>query len=136
MDSCNLLCQAVAGMNWWWFAAATVVCVACGAIWYSILFPKAWVRVFKVEMGKVTTLGMVRTFGLQIAATLVYGFALWVLTSLSAWIALIALVGFCAWEKGNLNFEFSRIKDFFMASLIRVGYTFIAGVIFILFALI
>jgi hypothetical protein len=136
MDSCNLLCSAVAGINWWWFAAATVAAFGGGALWYSLLFAKAWIRVFKVEMGEVTTGGFLRTMSLQLAATAAFGFALFVLANLSVWIALIALAGFCAWEKGNLNFEFSRMRDFVMAVVIRVGYTFIAGIIFILFALI
>lgn len=133
---CNVFCQAVAGVNWWWFAAAVVVCFALGALWYSVLFQRTWVRVFRVEMGEVTPGGMVRTFATQIAASVVYGFAIFVLTGISAWVSLLAIVGFCAWEKGNLGFEFSRWNDFFMACLIRAGYTFLAGVIFLLFALI
>lgn len=135
METCDLLSQAVGGINWWRFAAATVVCIACGAMWYSVLFPRTWARVFKIDTEGVTSASMMRSFGLQILATVVYGFALWVLAALSAWIAIIALAGFCAWEKGNLSFDFSRTKDFFTAALIRVGYTFLAGMIFIIFAL-
>lgn len=135
METCDLLSQAVGGINWWRFTAATVVCIACGAMWYSVLFPRTWARVFKIDTEGVTSASMMRSFGLQILATVVYGFALWVLAALSVWIAIIALAGFCAWEKGNLSFDFSRTKDFFTAALIRVGYTFLAGMIFIIFAL-
>jgi hypothetical protein len=59
---------------------------------------------------------------------------LFVLAEISVWIALLSLAGFCAWENGNLNFEFSRMKDFIMAVTIRGGYTFITGAVVILFA--
>jgi hypothetical protein len=130
------LCQSVSGIDWWWFAAATVVSFIVGAVWYSLLFAKTWVKVFKVDMGVVTIGRFLRTMLLQFAANAAFGFVLFVLTDISVWIALLSLAGFCVWEKGNLNFEFGRMKDFILAVTIRVGYTFIAGVIFILFALI
>jgi hypothetical protein len=79
---------------------------------------------------------MLRTMSLQLAATLLLGLVFFVLTKLSVWMALLALVGFCGWEKGKLNFEFPRMKDFVMATVIQAGYTFVAGLVFILFALI
>ena len=136
MNSSNLLCQTLSGINWWWFAVAVIVAFGVGAVWYSVLFSKAWVRVFKVEMGEVTTGSFLRTMSLQLAVNLLFGLVFFVLTHLSVWIALLSLVGFCGWEKGSLSFEFAKIKDFILAVTIRVGYTFIAGLIFILFALI
>ena len=136
MNSCDLLFQSFTAINWLWFAVAAIVSFAVGGVWYSLLFAKAWIKVFKVEMGKVTTGSFLRTMLLQFAANLLFGLVFFVLTKLSLWIALLSLVGFCGWEKGNLNFEFSRMKDFIMAVTIRVGYTFVAGIIFILFALI
>jgi hypothetical protein len=93
-------------------------------------------RVFKVEPGEVTIGSFLRTMLLQFAATLLLGLVFFVLTKISVWIALLALVGFCGWEKGKLNFQFSRMKDFVMAATIQAGYTFVAGLVFILFALI
>ncbi|MDR0795303.1 MAG: hypothetical protein LBE79_04510 [Tannerella sp.] len=137
MNTCNTLCQAIATINWWWFAAATVVSFAVGAVWFSWLFAKAWVRVFKVELGEEVSTGlMLRTMSLQLAATLLLGLVFFVLTKLSVWLALLVLVVFCGWEKGKLNFEFPRMRDFIMAVVIQVGYTFVAGLVFILFALI
>ena len=135
MDVC-IVCKSIAAINWWWFVAATIVSFAVGAVWYSWLFTKAWIRVFKVEMGEVTTSSFVRTMSLQFAATMLFGFVFFVLTEISVGIALLSLLGFCAWETGILNFEFSKMKDFFMAVVIRVGYTFFGGIIFILFGLI
>jgi hypothetical protein len=135
MGSCCLFCQSIAGINWWWYAAAIIVSFGIGGVWYSALFKEAWIRVFKVEMGEVTTGSFLRTMSIQFAANMLLGLVFFVLTNLSVWIALLTLVGFCGWEKGNLNFEFCRMKDFMMAVVIRVGYTFIAGIVFILFAL-
>ena len=136
MNSCNLLCQSFSAINWWWFAVGAIVVFGVGALWYSVFFPKAWIKTFKVEMNKPTTGSIIRTMSLQFAATLLLGLVFFILTKLSVWIALLSLVGFCGWEKGNLNFEFAKIKDFIMAVTIKVGYTFLAGIIFILFALI
>jgi hypothetical protein len=125
----------MADINWWWYAVAIIVSFGIGAVWYSLLFAKAWVRVFKVEIGDVTTGSFLRTMSIQFAANLLLGLVFFVLTNVSVWIALLTLVGICGWEKGNLNFEFSRMKEFMMAVVIRVGYTFIAGIVFIMFAL-
>ncbi|MFT3902732.1 MAG: hypothetical protein QM727_06140 [Niabella sp.] len=135
MSSSNLLLQCISEINWWWYSVAIVVSFAVGGVWYSLLFAKTWIRVFRVEMGEVTIGSFLRTMSIQLAANLLLGVVFFILTNISIWIALLTLVGFCGWEKGNLNFEFSKMKDFIMASVIRVGYTLAAGIIFILFAL-
>jgi hypothetical protein len=136
-NTCNLLCPVIFNINWIWFAVAVIVTFGVGAVWHSLLFAKAWIRVFKVEMPeKVTTSSFIRTMSVQFIGNILYGFVFFILTGISVWLAIIALIGFCGWEKGFLNFQFAKIKDFMMASLIRVGYTFVAGLIFILFALI
>ena len=134
MDVC-IFCKAFSGINWWWYAAATILSFVVGGVWYSTLFSKAWIRVFKIEMGEVTVGSMVRAFSLQIAATLFLGLVFFVLTNISAGLAFFTLIGIVGWEKATLNFQFSNIKDFLMAVVIRAGYTFVAGIIFILFAL-
>ena len=136
MSSCDILFQYIAEINWLWYAVASVVSFAIGGIWYSLLFAKAWLRVFRIKMGTVTAVTFIRTMSLQLAATLLYGLVFFILTKISVCLAVLTLVGFCGWEKGNLNFDFSNMKDFFMAVVIRVGYTFVAGIVFILFALI
>jgi hypothetical protein len=137
MDTCNLLCQTISNINWIWFVVAVTVTFGVGAVWHSALFANAWIRVFKVEMPeKVTTSSFIRTMSVQFMGSILYGFVFFVLTELSVWVAVLALTGFFGWETGNLNFQFAKIKDFMMATLIRAGYTLVAGLIFILFALI
>ena len=128
--------QHIAPINWLWLGAATIVAFGIGAVWFSAFFAKAWVRVFKVEMGEVNAASFVRTMGLQFVATFFLGLVLFVLTNISVWVALMTLIGIVGWEKAMLNFQFSTFKDFIMAVVIRAGYTFVAGIVFILFALI
>ena len=127
--------QHIAPVNWLWLAAATAVSFSIGAVWYSVLFSKAWIKIFKVEMGEVNTASIVRTMGLQFAANLFLGLVFFVLTNISVWVAIITLMGIIGWEKAILNFQFSKFKDCLMAIVIRAGYTLLAGIVYILFAL-
>jgi len=133
---CNFFIQHIAPVNWWWLGAATIVSFGIGGVWYSALFAKTWIRVFKVEMGEVTNVSIVRTMGLQLVANLFLGLVFFVLANISVWLAIMVLIGIIGWEKAMLNFQFSDFKDFIMAVVIRSGYTFIAGIVYILFALI
>ena len=135
MDSC-LICKSITTINWWWFAAATIVSFGIGGVWYSWLFAKAWIKVFKVEMEGFTTASIVGTMFFQFVATLFFGLVFFILAKLSVGIAILTLSGFCGWQASMLKFQFGRTMDFFIAVAIRVGYTFVAGIVFILFALI
>ncbi len=138
METCSPICGAFANISWGWYVLSVFVVFAVGAVWHSKLFNKAWVRVFKVEMIENPKPSMfIGTFLLQFCASAVYGLVFFVLVQWSAWAALLALVGFAAWEKGNLKFQFSTSwSDFKMAAIIRAGYLFLAGGIYILFAMI
>jgi hypothetical protein len=127
----------LSNIQWMWFAIAVVVTFIVGAIWYSFLFPKTWMRVFKVEMPEeVTKLSMVRTMLLQLIVSIFFGAVFFLLVQISFCISVFVLIGFCGWEKGELNFQFPKWKDYVLAACIRVGYTFVAGMIFIIFGLI
>jgi len=134
MDGC-LVCKSVTATNWWWFAVATIISFGIGGVWYSWLFAKAWVKVFKVEMEEFSTASIVGTMSFQFVATLLFGLIFFILTNLSVGVAILTLFGFCGWQASMLKFQFGRTKDFFMALAVRVGYTFVAGIVFILFAL-
>lgn len=136
--SCGLLCMLWTGIDWLWYAVAVVTAFAVGGLWYSALFSKMWIRVFKVDMpGKVTVWMMLRSMLIQFLATAILGLLFFMLTGLSVWLSVIALVVFCGWQKAGLGFQFpASWKNFVQAALIQAGYTFIAGLIFILFALV
>jgi len=132
------ICELFSNINWLWYAVAVIVTFAIGGLWYSALFPKTWVRIFKVEMPeKVSTASIIRTMSLQFVVSALFGLWFFVLVQFgSAWFAFITLCVFCGWQKGVLNFRYPKLKDFMLAVLIEAGYTFVAGIVFILFALI
>jgi len=133
----ELFYVVLSNINWMWFAVAVVSVFALGAIWYSLLFTKMWISVFKIDMPEKPTTGLLlRTFVMQLIVCLLFGLALFVIAKISVCIALLALVAFAGWEKGELNFQFSDFKKYWRAAIIRAGYTFLAGIIFILFAMI
>ncbi|MDR0815658.1 MAG: hypothetical protein LBN37_07910 [Bacteroidales bacterium] len=122
-------------LNWWWYSLSVIIVFGIGALWYSVLFPKMWVRVFRIQMGTVTTGSFIRTMGIQLASTAVFGIIVFILALLDKDLALLVIIGLAAWLVGTLNFKFPRMKDFLQAILIEVGYLLIAGHVFILFGL-
>jgi hypothetical protein len=131
-----IICKSINEINFLWLFVAVIVSFAVGAVWHSWFFAKAWLRVFKVELGPVTNASLIRTLGIDFLSHILFGFALFILTSIQAGLAVIVLFAFCVWKIGKLNYQFARMNDFAMAVLISVGYTCVAGCIFILFALI
>ncbi len=135
METCDLLCEAFCGINWMWYTIAVVVAFGAGAIWHTFLFAKTWARVFKVDMTeKPDTANIVITMLMQVLATALFGLVFFVLTILSPWLAVLVLVGFCGWQKGTLKFRYADWKTFVEAACVEAGYTFVTGIIFILFA--
>ncbi len=135
--SCSLLCQLFLDVNWLWFVIAVLAAFLLGALWYSVLFPKLWVKTFKVELPDKLAPGnmFVTMFG-QIVATALMGLSLFLITPVSFWLAVLTLVGFCGFNKGMLKYKFYKWRDYFRAAGIEVTYQFLAGMVFILFALI
>lgn len=137
METCsNIFCTLLSQINWPWYVAAIVATYLLGALWYSVLFPKAWIKAFKIEMpDKPAPANMFLTMFGQLVASALMGLALFMITALSFWLAVLALVGFCGWNKATLKYKFVSWSDYFRAAGIEVGYLFLTGMIFILFAL-
>ncbi len=122
-------------INWTWFIVAVVAVYALGAVWFSLIFPKMWAKIFKVEIPSKPGKGnMILTMLMQLVATGLYGLLLFVLAGMSVWVAVAAVVVFCAWQKATLKFRHFSWGEFSWAALIEAGYTFLSGVVFILFA--
>lgn len=137
METCSLLSDIFCQINWLWFIISVIIAYAVGALWYSVLFSKTWMRIFKIEMPeKPQTSNMVVTMLMQLVVTILYGLLFFILVSISVWIGVLTLLVFCGWQKGGLKFQFVRWNEFSMAAIISAGHTFITGLIFILFALI
>ncbi len=79
---------------------------------------------------------MIITMSAQLIVTALLGLIFFTLTGISAWLAVLVLVAFCGWQKGSLKFRYVKWNEYFTAALIEAGFTFVAGLIFILFALI
>lgn len=137
MNSCSsIFCQLFSQIDWIWFTLAVIITFIVGAIWYSFLFSKTWIRVFKVEMiDNPPTSLMVRTLLAQLIVNILFGLAFFLLSKLSVALSFFVLIAFCGWQKGTLNFQFPKWKDYVQAALIQVGYTFIVGTIFILMSM-
>ncbi len=137
MDCPVSFCANVCGqINWLMYMIAVVAVYAVGAVWYSFLFSKAWMKVFKIDMPEKPSAGnMVATMFFQLLATALFGLVFFVLVKISVWIAVLALFGFIVWQKASLKFRFYNLKEFVKAAGIEVGYMTIAGIVFILFGL-
>lgn len=137
METCSsVFCALLGQINWLWYVVAILAAWLLGALWYSVLFPKAWVRVFKIEMpDKRSPANMFVTMFGQLAANALMGLALFMVTAVSLWLAVLTLIGFCGWNKATLKYKFANWGEYFRAAGIEAGYLFLAGVIFILSAL-
>lgn len=134
MNSTNF-CLLFGSINWLWYVVAVIAVFALGGIWFSFLFQKAWIKVFKIEMPEGKPKGVVFTMLMQFVVTALFGLVFFVLVKLSFWVALLALIGFCGWQKGSLKFRYTKWSEYFQAAIIEAGYTFLAGMIFILLGL-
>ncbi len=136
MESWALFCTFFSGIDWLWYIVAVVITYVVGALWFSVFFRKAWMRVFKIETNEKITTGLfLRTMGVQVLVNALFGLVLFLLVEFSVWLALLVLIAFCGWQKGILNFQFARWKEYVWAAMIQAGYTFVTGGLFILFAL-
>lgn len=137
METCTTFCNLFSQINWLWYAVSVIVAYAAGALWFSFLFAKTWMRVFKVEMPeKGASTGAVPTMLIQLVVTALFGIIFFVMVPVSLWLAVLVLFAFCGWQKGGLKFRYVKWNEYFSAALVEAGYTFVAGAIFILFALI
>lgn len=136
MSDCSMCCMWCSGINWLWYAVSVIVVFGVGAIWYSMLFVKQWIRVYKIEMpAEGEKVNPLPSMLMQLIATALLGLAFFVLTPISVWLSVLVLIGFAAWQKAGLKFHFRGWRDFIIAASIDVGYLCVAAIIFILFAL-
>lgn len=130
-------CELFSQINWIWYTVSVIVVYALGAMWYSRMFAKEWMKVFNVEMpNKFNNSNMIITILSQFVATALFGLAMFMITFISPWLALLTLIAFCGWQKASLKFRLIKWKEYFTAAMIEAGYLFISGMIFIFLALV
>ena len=122
-------------IDWARYVIAVITTFAFGTLWYSVFFPKKWMRIFKVDIqGKPSRSNVMLTMSIQLVASALLGIGLFMLAAASFWLAVLVLAGFCGWRKASLKSQFANWKDFFTAAGIEVLHLFISGMIFIIFA--
>ena len=135
MEKCNCLCEIFAQINWWAFGGSVLLVFAVGALWYSVLFAKAWKEVNKIDdTGEISAGNMVFTMLFQLLSTALVGLTFFILTKVSLFLAILVAVAIIGWMKSTLKFRFTNWKIFFKAVVSEVGYFAVAALIFILFA--
>jgi hypothetical protein len=119
----------------WYITALIIVCVLCAA-WYLLVFSGKWIKVFKVDLPKKFDSGnLTLTICLQVVSSALIGLAFFLIAPFSGWLALFILIAFCAWQTASLKLRYSDFKEFNCAATIEAGYTFLAGITFILFGM-
>ncbi len=134
MDSSGF-CALLGSINWLWYIIAVIAVFVLGGIWFSFLFKNMWIKVFKIEMPEGKPQGVVFTMIMQLIVTALFGLVFFILVKLSFWVALLALIGFCGWQKGSLKFRYTKWSEYIQAAIVEAGYTFLAGIVFILLGL-
>lgn len=133
---------------WLWYSLAVLISFALGAIWYGILFTKAWAKAVRYECecgadianGEKCTcksnFSSYYTFIVQIITTAILTLMYFILTPISIWLSVLVVIAISGWMKSTLKFQISNWKRFIILASIDVGYFFIVSCIAIGFSLI
>ncbi len=137
MEKSTAFLNLFAQINWLWYSISVITAFAAGAVWFTFIFQKSWIRVFKIDISeKGNANGIFLTMFIQLFVTALFGLIFFILVHISILLAILVLIAFCGWQKGTLKFRYSKWIDYFTAAIVEAGYTFVVGMIFILFAMI
>ena len=137
LSTINFIWALITSINWLWYSLSVIIVFVTGAAWFSFIFAKQWKKIFKVEIPEnIDATNITATMLLQFIATASTGLIIFILASISGWLALFVLSAFCIWQKAGLKFKYYKYDDFVDAAMIETGYLFLSGLIFILFSFI
>lgn len=132
-------------ISWLWYAVGVVAVYALGALWYTVLFGKKWIKAvnYKCVCGADLSNDEKCTckprfpweMAFQLISTAILGLMYFVVTPISLPIAILIAIAVTAWNKSMLKFQIADWKRFTTLALIDVGYFVVASVVFILLAL-
>ena len=132
-------------MSWLWFAVSVLAAFGTGAVWYTILFGKQWLKAVNYECncGANISKGEKCTCKsrfpwemiFQFIGTALVGFMYFILTPISIWLSIIVCVAFAGWTKAMLKFQIANWNRYITLGLIDVGYFIVVSAIFILFSI-
>ena len=131
-------------ISWLWYCVSVVAAFGLGALWYTILFGKQWIKAVNYECvcganlskgEKCTCKGRFPWEMLfQVIGTALIGFMYFILTPVSLWLSVIVCVAFAGWTKSMLKFQIAGWSRYITLAMIDVGYFVVVSVIFILFS--
>lgn len=135
---------ALLQISWLWYIISVFVAFGAGAIWYTILFGKSWVKVVKYEClcGADISKGEKCTCKnrfpwemiFQLIGTALIGLMYFILTPISVWLSVIVCIAFAGWTKSMLKFQIAEWKRYITLASIDVGYFIVVSAIFVLFS--
>lgn len=130
--------------SWLWFIVSVLISYGVGAMWYTFLFGKKWIKALKYECKCGARLDKGETCRcekhspwvmiLQFFTTALVGFMYFILTPISLPLAILVCIAFAGWTKSMLNFQIAEWKRYVTLVMIDVGYFVVVSAVFILFA--
>lgn len=134
-------------VNWLWYTVAVVIVFFLGAVWFVLLFGRAWAwaaRIIPAGNGKEVIeddiayrMGF-KSFGTmfaQLCSTLLLGLVYFMVSPISVWLSILIAVATSAWMKTIMHFEIRNWKRYVTLAAVDIGYFFVSSLIFISFAL-
>ncbi len=132
-------------ISWLWYTVAVIIAFGTGALWYTVIFGKQWIKAVNYEcrcganLSKGEECKCESRFPwemiFQFISTAVIGLMYFFLTQISLCMSIFVCIAFAAWTKSMLKFQIADWKRYITLALVDVGYFVVVSAIFILFAL-
>lgn len=143
--------EALCGVNgfcseisWLWYSIAVVLAFGLGALWYTVLFGKQWIKAVNYECncganlskGEKCTCKSKFPWEMifQFIGTALIGLMYFIVTPISWVLSAIICFAFAGWTKSMLKFQIANWNRYITLGLIDVGYFIIVSVLFIIFS--
>lgn len=144
MESYAELCRLFSHVSWLWYAIAVIVVYAVGALWYTVLFGKYWLKALNyiclcganLSIDEKCTCKPRFPYEMvfQFISTAILGLLYFLVAPFSIWVSVAIVVAFSAWTKSMMKFQIADWRRFKTLAAIDVGYFVIASIVFILFS--
>ncbi len=136
-----------AEISWLWFTVAVIVSYGIGAVWYSFLFSKKWLKLNNVhcpqchanwaegEQCQCKGAGVFLTMSMMFIATAILALLYFVVTPISWPLSVFIFIAAAGWMKATLKFRMGNFRDFTALATIDIGYFTIVSLVCILLSL-
>ena len=136
---------AFSQISWLWYCFSVVLAFGMGALWYTVIFGKQWIKAVNyvcvcganLSNGEKCTCKARFPWEMifQFISTALMGMMYFLLTPQSLVLAVIVAFAFAGWTKSMLKFQIAGWKRFITLASIDVGYFVVVSIIFIVFSL-